>query len=476
MFGWEFPPHISGGLGTACYGLTKSLSKFEDIEILFVVPKLYGDEDNNVADLISAGNITVKQHKINLNDYINENSQLKKTVSETDINEQKKLNALLQNIEFIEVKSKLQPYLSQEEFNKFLEEKNITGTNLKIDKTGKLYYEKNGIIKEIKFEKTEEIFSEEEGKFNFSGKYGPNLLQEVYYYAQVAKIIAQENDFDIIHAHDWLTNAAGIAAKEVSGKPLVIHVHATEFDRGGFDRTDSRVYTLEKAGMDAADRIITVSNLTKNIVINQYGINPEKVQTVYNAVEQQEAEKKVYTKNIKEKIVTFLGRITYQKGPAYFINAAYKVLQKTENIRFVMAGNGDMYEQMIRYTAELGITDKFYFTDFLKGDEVTKMFSISDVYVMPSVSEPFGISPLEAIRSNVPVIISKQSGVAEVLKNAVKIDYWDEDAMADAIYGIVNYKGLAKMFIRHSKKEVDEMKWDKPAQEVKDIYKTILRH
>jgi len=476
MFGWEFPPHISGGLGTACYGLTKSLSKFEDIEILFVVPKLYGDEDDNAADLISAGNITVKQHKINLKDYVNENSQLKKTVSETDINEQKELNALLQNIEFIEVKSKLQPYLSQEEFNKFLKEKNITGTNLKIDKTGKLYYEKNGIIKEIKFGKTDEIFSEEEGKFNFSGKYGPNLLQEVYYYAQVAKIIAQENDFDIIHAHDWLTNAAGIAAKEVSGKPLVIHVHATEFDRGGFDRTDSRVYALEKAGMDAADRIITVSNLTKNIVINQYGINPEKVQTVYNAVEQQEAEKKVYTKNIKEKIVTFLGRITLQKGPAYFINAAYKVLQKTENIRFVMAGNGDMYEQMIRYTAELGITDKFYFTDFLKGDEVTKMFSISDVYVMPSVSEPFGISPLEAIRSNVPVIISKQSGVAEVLKNAVKIDYWDEDAMADAIYGIVNYKGLAKMFIRHSKKEVDEMKWDKPAQEVKDIYKTILRH
>lgn len=476
MFGWEFPPHISGGLGTACYGLTKSLSKFEDIEILFVVPKLYGDEDDNAADLISAGNITVKQHKINLNDYVNENSQLKKTVSENDINKQKKLNSLLQNIEFIEVKSKLQPYLSQEEFNKFLKEKNITGTNLKIDKTGKLYYEKNGIIKEIKFGKTDEIFSEEEGKFNFSGEYGPNLLQEVYYYAQVAKIIAQENDFDIIHAHDWLTNAAGIAAKEVSGKPLVIHVHATEFDRGGFDRTDSRVYALEKAGMEAADKIITVSNLTKNIVINQYGINPEKVQTVYNAVEQQEAEKKVYTKNIKEKIVTFLGRITYQKGPAYFINAAYKVLQKTENIRFVMAGNGDMYEQMIRYSAELGITDKFYFTDFLKGDEVTKMFSISDVYVMPSVSEPFGISPLEAIRSNVPVIISKQSGVAEVLKNAVKIDYWDEDAMADAIYGIVNYKGLAKMFIRHSKKEVDEMKWDKPAQEVKDIYKTILKH
>ncbi len=474
MFGWEFPPHISGGLGTACYGLTKSLSAFDDIEILFVVPKLYGDEDNKVADLINAGNITVKQHKINFKEILNKKEHLFKTTNE--INKTERLNTLLKNIDYIEVKSKLQPYLSQEEFNLFLKEKNIQGTNLKIDKTGKLFYEKDGIIKEITFEKSEELYSAEEGKYNFSGKYGSNLLEEVYYYAQVAKIIAAENDFDIIHAHDWLTNAAGIAAKEVSGKPLVIHVHATEFDRGGFDRTDTRVYALEKAGMDAADKIITVSNLTRNTVINQYHINPEKVQTVYNAVEPQEAEKTVYTKHIKDKIVTFLGRITYQKGPAYFINAAHKVLQKTDGVRFVMAGNGDMFKQMIRYAAELGITDKFYFTDFLKGDEVTKMFSISDVYVMPSVSEPFGISPLEAMRSNVPVIISKQSGVAEVLKNAVKIDYWDEDALADAIYGIIKYDGLSKMFIKQSKKEVDEMKWDIPAKEVKEIYQTILKH
>ncbi len=470
MFGWEFPPHISGGLGTACYGLTKSLSEFEDLEILFVVPKLYGDEDESVAELINAGTITVKQYKKNIKNFFQENTSL--IVAEKE--QQSELKKVLKSIDFIEVKSKLQPYLSQEEFEKFLRNKKIQDTNIKIDKSGKLYYEKDGIIKEIELNESEEIYIEEEGRYNFSGKYGPNLLQEVYYYAQVAKVIAEENDFDIIHAHDWLTNAAGIAAKEVSGKPLIIHVHATEFDRGGFERTDSRVYTLEKAGMEAADKIITVSNLTRNTVIHQYHINPEKVVTVYNAVEPQESEKKVYTKNLKQKIVTFLGRITYQKGPAYFINAAYKVLQKTDNVRFVMAGNGDMFTQMIRYAAQLGITDKFYFTDFLKGDEVTRMFSISDVYVMPSVSEPFGISPLEAIRSNVPVIISKQSGVAEVLTNAVKIDYWDEDAMADAIYGIISYNGLSKMFIKQSKKEVDKMKWDKPAKEVYKIYKSVL--
>lgn len=471
MFGWEFPPHISGGLGTACYGLTKSLSAIEDLEILFTVPKLYGDEDNDIADLIGAGDVFVKQYKYKINEFWKKE---KLSTSEQKSLKDKKYKNVFKNIDFIEVKSKLQPYLSEEEFDKFLKEKNLLGANIKIDEDGKLYYEKDGEIKEINFRNEEVSVIQEDGKYHFSGTYGPNLLNEVYNYARVAAVIAQKNDFDIIHAHDWLANAAGIAAKEVSGKPLVIHVHATEFDRGGADNIDTRVFALEQAGMQAADKIITVSNLTKNTVINHYGINPEKVQTVYNAVEPQEAEKIVYKKNVKEKVVTFLGRITYQKGPAYFVNAAKKVLDKTDNVRFVMAGSGDMTRQMIRYAAKLGITDKFHFTDFLKGDEVTKMFSISDVYVMPSVSEPFGISPLEAMRSNVPVIISKQSGVAEVIQNAIKIDYWDDDALADAIYGLIKYNGLSKMFIKQSKEEVESMKWDKPAKEVKEIYDTLV--
>ena len=474
MFGWEFPPHISGGLGTASYGLTKSLSAIEDLEILFVVPKLYGDEDEDVANLIGAGNITVKQYKKSFTESWKEHLYTVTGEKSITKNKQTKIKTTIKSIDFIEVKSKLQPYLSPEEFEKFLKEKNLFGTNIKIDEEGLLYYEKDGEVKEINFSNEEVININEDGKFDFTGTYGPNLLQEVYNYARVAAVIAKENDFDIIHGHDWLANAAGIAAKEVSGKPLVIHVHATEYDRGGADNIDTRVFALEQAGMKAADKIITVSNLTKNTIIKHYGADERKVQTVYNAVEPQEAEKIHYKKNVKEKLVTFLGRITYQKGPAYFINAAKKVLEKTDDVRFVMAGNGDMFRQMIRYAAEQGIADKFHFTDFLKGDEVTKMFSIIDVYVMPSVSEPFGISPLEAMRSNVPVIISKQSGVAEVIQNAVKIDYWDEDALADAIYGLIKYNGLSKMFIKQSKEEVENMKWDKPAKEVKEIYDSLM--
>ncbi|MCK4663142.1 MAG: glycosyltransferase [Bacteroidales bacterium] len=422
MFGWEFPPHISGGLGTACYGLTKGLSYLKDIDVLFVVPKAYGDEDQRKIKLLGANKISVKQVKFHLKDF-------------------------RKSMEFLEVESNIVPYVDPEEFWK-LTEKTVSG-------------------------KTRYVQTDDKGRIQFSGEYGTNLLQEISNYALVANVIADENDFDIIHAHDWLAYPAGIAAKNISGKPLVIHVHATDFDRSG-GNVNPTVFEIEQNGMKAADKIITVSNLTRNTVIEKYGINPDKVVTVYNAVEPVEEDDILATKGVKEKVVTFLGRITLQKGPEYFIEAAYKVLQRTNNVRFVMAGSGDMLNKMILRAAQLGITDKFHFTGFLKGNDVVKMFSVSDVYVMPSVSEPFGISPLEAMRSNVPVIISKQSGVSEILTHAIKVDYWDIDTMADAIYGIINYDALPKMFKKHGKTEVDNLKWENAAVKVKEVYDSAL--
>jgi glycosyltransferase involved in cell wall biosynthesis len=286
----------------------------------------------------------------------------------------------------------------------------------------------------------------------------------------VASSIATDNTFDVIHAHDWLTYPAGIAAKKISGKPLVVHVHATEFDRSG-ENVNQPVYDIERQGMTEANLVITVSNLTRQIVIERYGIPAEKVITVHNAVEPVDRpELDGVTKHVKEKVVTFLGRVTYQKGPDYFVEAAYKVLQRDSNVRFVMAGSGDLLNRMIRRVAKLKIATKFHFTGFLAGPEVDTMFAMSDVYVMPSVSEPFGISPLEAMRSNVPVVISKQSGVAEVLQHALKVDFWDIDALADAIYGILHYEGLSKMFIRYGKAEVDNLIWENAAVNILDVY------
>jgi glycosyltransferase involved in cell wall biosynthesis len=299
-------------------------------------------------------------------------------------------------------------------------------------------------------------------------------MEEVSRYAMVAAEIAMTHDFDVIHAHDWLTYLAGIAAKKLTGKPLVVHIHATEFDRSG-ENVNTLVYDLEKRGMKEADMVIAVSNLTRNIVISKYGIHPSKVVTVHNAVDFDGFEQMEIDKRIDEKIVTFLGRITYQKGPEYFIEAAAKVLKRYPDVRFVMAGSGDLLNKSIRRVAKLGIATKFHFTGFLRGEDVKRMFAFSDVYVMPSVSEPFGISPLEAMRSNVPTIISKQSGVAEVLHHAIKVDFWDIDALADAIYGLLAYPALSTMAIKHGLNEVNALRWDNAAMQIKEIYAQLTK-
>lgn len=301
-------------------------------------------------------------------------------------------------------------------------------------------------------------------------------MEEVAHYAMVGGTIAMEHndDFDVIHAHDWLTYLAGIAAKELTGKPLVVHVHATSFDRGTAEQVDSRVYNIEKRGMEEADKVIAVSDFTRNIVINKYGINPDKVVTVHNAVDFSGRKDMQVERGVNDKVVTFLGRITFQKGPEYFIEAAAKVLKRTKNVRFVMAGSGDMMNRCIRHVAKLGIADRFHFTGFLRGAEVQKMFALSDVYVMPSVSEPFGISPLEAMRSNVPTIISYQSGAAEVLKYAFKVDFWDVDALADDIYALLNYPALAKFATQHGYEEVNLLKWNNSAEQIKKVYESVV--
>lgn len=426
MFGWEFPPHIAGGLGTACYGLTRGLAK-QGTEVIFVVPKAYGDEDKRFVHVVNASDIEIPAGEI------------------IDAEMRDKLT-------FIHIDSNLIPYVSPEEFD----------------------------------EQTQEIHSHEtqytvrdawKERYVFSGKYGPNLMEEVARFAMVAGQIARnmEGQFDVIHAHDWLTYYAGIAAKRISGKPLVVHMHATEFDRSG-EHINQEVYNIERAGMEAADRVIAVSNLTRNIVIEKYGIPAEKVITVHNAVRFETREADEAERGVSDKIVTFLGRITYQKGPDYFVEAAAKVLKRMNNVRFVMAGSGDMLKHIVRRVAKLGIADRFHFTGFLKGDEVQKMFGMSDVYVMPSVSEPFGISPLEAMKSNVPVIISKQSGVAEVLDYALKVDYWDVDALADAIYGLLQYPSLAAMSATRGKNEVVNLKWSDAARKVIDVYRSTIEN
>ena len=427
MFGWEFPPHIAGGLGTACYGMTRGLAR-NGVDVTFVMPKASGDEDQRFVKVVNASDVEALYG-----------------------NSESGADDILSKMSFIHIDSNMVPYISPEEYATYHDE---------FVKSGRRVWSTTDVWKQ---------------RYTFSGKYGANLLEEVARYAVVAAQVAKEleGQFDVIHAHDWLTYFAGIAAKRVSGKPLVVHMHATEYDRSG-ENINTQTYAIERAGMHAADMVIAVSNLTRNIVITKYGVPADKVVTVHNAVRFAENESAAPERGVEDKIVTFLGRITYQKGPDYFVEAAAKVLKRVPNVRFVMAGSGDMMNHVIRRVARLGIADRFHFTGFLRGEDVHKMFQLSDVYVMPSVSEPFGISPLEAMRSNVPVIISKQSGVAEVLDYAVKVDYWDVDAMADAIYGLITYPALSKMFAEKGLEEVTGLKWNNAAAKIKAVYQQAI--
>jgi len=397
MFGWEFPPFSSGGLGTACYGLTKGL-KNKGTDVTFVLPKSFPDMKAEFVKLVPAAGPGIT----------------------------------------VAINSPIIAYMTQEEYN-------------------------------------ERILNWKKSKSS-TGLYGKNLFEEVLRYAKKAAIVARQENFDIIHAHDWMTYKAGIEAKKVSGKPLVIHVHATEFDRTGGNGVNQIVYKIEQEGMHAADSIIAVSQFTKNKIVEHYGINPDKITVVHNAVEFNENDYRHEDFKIKEtdKVVLFLGRITLQKGPDYFIKAAKRALEIDPNIKFIVAGTGDMLGQTIEQAAELGIADKVLFTGFVNYAEVDRMYQLADLYVMPSISEPFGITPLEAMRNNTPVLISKQSGVSEVVNHCLKIDFWDVEQMANKILSVLKYEELSNTLKHHGSMEIKKFDWNEPAEKCVEVYNKTL--
>ncbi len=389
MLGWEFPPLSSGGLGTACYGLTKALSN-QGVEIVFVVP--YATDNNaEFVKLVSATGIKVK-----------------------------KIHALLK------------PYMTS---NSYADAKNKSKLSM----------------------------------------YGSSLFDEVNRYTLAAEKIADEEDFDIIHCHDWMTFQAGIRVKKKKNKPLVVHVHATEFDRTGGLGVNQYVYDIERNGMLNADAVIAVSNFTKNKIVYNYSIQPDKVHVVHNAVEHPNITfKEDFGLKKENKVVLFVGRITLQKGPDYFLYAAKRVLEKDPNVRFIMAGSGNMEPFIIEKSAELGIANKFLFAGFLHGDDVHRAYQMADVYVMPSVSEPFGITPLESMANRTPVIISKQSGVSEVIRHCLKVDFWDIDELSNKILALLNYKVLSEELVENAGREVNKFTWNDPATKCINIYNQLL--
>lgn len=435
MLGWEFPPFISGGLGTACHGLTKALSNL-GVQITFVLPKS-----------VDTGNATHVQM------LTPQNCRSVRPGAAGGTSEE------LKNIQFHTISSPLQPYLSPQQYQKKLEE---------IIKQKKLL---SGQSQQLLDQWLEREFE----SFTAAGQYSGDMYSEAHRYAAAAVHLALQQDFDIIHAHDWMTYPAGIAVAAVTGKPLVVHVHSTEFDRSG-EHVNQMIYDIERRGVHAANKVIAVSYLTRNILLTRYGIMGDKIEVIYNGVEADDSNRiSAHQVGIRsdEKIVLFLGRITMQKGPEYFLMAARKVLEEIENVKFVMAGSGDMMHRIIEMAAQMGIGHKVLFTGFLRGEDVNKVYQMADLYVMPSVSEPFGIAPLEALNHDVPVLISKQSGVAEVLTHVLKVDFWDIHEMANKIVAVLKYPPLQMTLREHGNFEVRKLKWSGAAQKCLRVYQDM---
>ncbi len=391
MFGWEFPPFSSGGLGTACYGLTKSLSA-KGVQITFVLPYSAEINEADFVRILPAGNIRIR-----------------------------KINTILQ------------PYMGIKDYKTYLLKK----PNPKI--------------------------------------YGSTLFEEVCKYTLAAEKIAEEEEFDVIHCHDWMTFGAGIAAKRKKGKPLVLHVHATEFDRTGGHQVNQHVYELEREGLHKADKIIAVSNFTKNKILSNYGVPGEKVTVIHNAVDSSSyyhGENFEFKKT--DKMVLFLGRLTLQKGPDYFIYTAKKVIEHEKNVKFMIAGSGDMEPFIIEKAAEMGISKNMLFAGFLNPQDVERAYKMADVYVMPSVSEPFGIAALEAMKNKTPAIVSNQSGVSEVVKHCLKADFWDVDELSNKIIALLRYKPLSDTLRENGYFEARSFSWDTPADKCIQLYEKLL--
>ena len=395
MFGWEFPPMSSGGLGTACYGLTKALG-MKGVEITFVLP--YSADSN--LDFVKF-----------------------KSANE------------MPNIKIRKIKSALQPYMAPDSYHSTVRKKQPLQAKI----------------------------------------YGSTLFDEVQRYTLAAERIAEEEEFDIIHCHDWMTFGAGVRAKKKKNRPLVLHVHATELDRTGGHQVNQHVYDLERDGMNKADQIIAVSNFTKNKIMDHYGVPSEKIKVVHNAVDFSEhcSDEDFKIKNT-DKVVLFLGRITLQKGPDYFVYAAKKVLEHEKNVKFIIAGSGDMEPFIIEKAAELGIADKVLFAGFLNQEDVERAYKMADIYVMPSVSEPFGITALEAMKNKAPVIVSKQSGVSEVIRHCLKVDFWDVNELSSKILSLLRYNPLHEALKENAYFEVKKFNWDIPAEKCIDVYNELI--
>lgn len=423
MLGWEFPPIFSGGLGIATYGMVKALRHHTDIRL--IIPSYSGSLNIPDVDIIGLNKL-----------------------SESELTtDQFKYEAMTTAVHRLPVT--ISPYrsINDEIIKNKLDQHDLSSDDVRTIET------------------IHDIFSEKD-------MYGGDILKKIELYTHLAERIASDKDYDVIHAHDWVTFSAGVRIKKMSGKPLILHVHSLETDRAG-EACRNGIYNLEKDAMVDADRIFAVSQFTKDQIIKHYAIDAEKISVVHNGIDPGEITRKPH--QLRDKLVVFLGRITHQKGPEFLLETVEKVSRVYSRVKFVVAGTGDQFAYLLETSAYKKMGSKFIFAGFLSKARVDELLSMADVYFMPSVSEPFGITALEAVQHRVPSVLSMQSGAAEVLKAALKADFWDTDKYANYIYALLKYDALNNELSEHAKSELDHITWDHAAKKILDIYQQLIQ-
>lgn len=424
MLGWEFPPLFSGGLGVATYGIVKSLHKMARIRL--IIPSAADVHDLAGVNLIGLNKISIGELNV----------------------EKLQFGLQFPNTEVQSVAVTISPY---HHINEALTSSRLSPIRMEEDAATKI-------------EKIHAAFSGNE-------VYGYDILHKVHLFALLSEELAADGNFDVIHAHDWVTYPAALRIKKKTGKPLVLHVHALETDRAG-EGVRNEIYFIEKQGLEQADSVIAVSEYTREQIVKHYQINPAKISVVHNGIEPAAPARASH--KIKDKLVVFLGRITQQKGPQFLLETAEKVVRIFPRVKFVVAGSGDQFAHLLETSAYKKLGRKFLFTGFLSKAKVNELLSMADVYFMPSISEPFGLTALEATQHHVPSVLSAQSGAAEVLKATLQADFWDTDKYANYIHALLRYKALGKELAKNALKELDQLSWDKSAQKIMSVYKQVV--
>ncbi len=434
MFTWEFPPLIAGGLAMACYGMVKALLQ-SGIEVDLVLPTkdmvyfpLRKVEDADTLPVVFLDPIKHKEYE--------------RITHET----------LTKRLEYLGVSFSPETYINGSELKSWtkvvekvvVEKHHHTTIQEKIWQDLKIY-----------------LLGEE------------NIFKKVQELTVRAEKFAKTLDFDLIHSHDWLTYPAGMLAKRLTGKPLIAHMHATEFDRSG-GVGDERIHNLEYDGMSYADRVICVSKYTANMVISRYHIDSGKIRIIHNAYDVGDLIADQKDRIFKGPTILFLGRITLQKGPDYFIEIANEVLKVHPHARFIMAGTGDMSRKLLHRSAFLRLRNRFIFAGFLNRKQVETILNSVDIYILPSVSEPFGIAPLEAMAYGVTAIISKQSGVSEVVNHAYKVDFWDTKKMSEIVNYLIENPDECQEMGEKGRLEVQSISWSEAADKIISVYDEML--